>query len=862
MVRKFTRLSYLLLISMFWSLSSNAQISVTPSDTALCPGDSLTITASFTSQFDDITDDDYFGSLIDIGFPFTFYGETFEELVISANNFLSFNPAHAYASSSYVYTTAVNNGQLNRAIMFPFQDVNMSVANPGSINYQSFGNAPNRVFVVEFCNTKPFSCSSSVQPSQYETNQVVLYENGGIIEMFIKNHTACLTWQGGTAIQGLRFDGMQHLVPGRDVINTPWNVQEDGKRFTPDGNNGYIIDDIPYEPIPLLSNVDINNVEWYEEGNPNPIGMGETISVEIQSGVSYYEARLTDIPCMVDTAATLTGKTIILDATVYDTTVVEICYGETFEWRGNVYSHTVFTEEVEANTDGCDIVHRLELTVHPQPIAEFLNDTTDLYFCKGGSMDLILKYPFQGQEYQWYRNGTEVGGNSHIFTVGQAGEYYAIVSNAFGCADTTEVVTVREDVVDIDFDIIINYLCDGGDSIQIVNNSEPGTYAWNFGEGVQVPDTNTHPTHYYAEQGEYTVKLIMTNENGCTDSLSKIVDTRRESKVFFVPSKDSLCENEYAWIEFDNQSENIGGFHWDFGDGNTSSSTNPSNIFYFPGEYEVTLTGIDPYGCLSSHSHMIFIDSLPELSLSLSEKQICGGEELRLNVEGTTSTLDLTWDFGDGTIWTDTATVSGYASHSYESNGTKVIKVTSKPLVCPVEELVDTIIVSEIPLVKLAEDTTLCLDGEGIELKNLLNNTYPGAEYKWSTGEETQSIIAKQPGLYTLEIDNFGCIGSESVQINKDCYINIPNAFSPNGDGENDYFLPRDLLSKGAVAFEMEIFNRWGQKVFETQEVNGRGWDGKYNDMEQPMGVYVYKISITYKNGRTEDYTGNVTLLR
>jgi gliding motility-associated-like protein len=90
----------------------------------------------------------------------------------------------------------------------------------------------------------------------------------------------------------------------------------------------------------------------------------------------------------------------------------------------------------------------------------------------------------------------------------------------------------------------------------------------------------------------------------------------------------------------------------------------------------------------------------------------------------------------------------------------------------------------------------------------------------------------------------------------------MPNAFSPDGDGENDYFFPRQYLSQGVIAFSMNIFNRWGQKVFETTSTTGRGWDGRFNDKEQPMGVYIYNITVKYKNGRDEKYTGNVTLIR
>jgi gliding motility-associated-like protein len=124
-------------------------------------------------------------------------------------------------------------------------------------------------------------------------------------------------------------------------------------------------------------------------------------------------------------------------------------------------------------------------------------------------------------------------------------------------------------------------------------------------------------------------------------------------------------------------------------------------------------------------------------------------------------------------------------------------------------------------------------------------------------------IAVKHPAIYCLTITNeWGCSTTDSVEVFKDCYIDIPNAFSPNGDGLNDYFIPRQYLSSGLVSFKMQVFNRWGQLIFETTSIDGRGWDGAFNGVAQPAGVYVYLIEASFINGRSERYQGNVTLFR
>jgi gliding motility-associated-like protein len=119
------------------------------------------------------------------------------------------------------------------------------------------------------------------------------------------------------------------------------------------------------------------------------------------------------------------------------------------------------------------------------------------------------------------------------------------------------------------------------------------------------------------------------------------------------------------------------------------------------------------------------------------------------------------------------------------------------------------------------------------------------------------------PGTYSLTVtaEPLGCNTTESVIVSKDCYIDIPNAFSPNGDGVNDFFFPRQLLSNSLAGFKMQIFNRWGQVIFETTKTDGRGWDGNFNGSHQPEGVYIYKISAII-NEEQENYQGNVTLIR
>src|SRR5690606_25626378 len=168
------------------------------------------------------------------------------------------------------------------------------------------------------------------------------------------------------------------------------------------------------------------------------------------------------------------------------------------------------------------------------------------------------------------------------------------------------------------------------------------------------------------------------------------------------------------------------------------------------------------------------------------------------------------------------------------------------------------------PLVDLGPDTTICLDGMPVYLQNLKPAPSADHHYIWNTGDTSDILKIVQPGVYSLKVvtEPVQCTTLDEVEIKKDCYVDIPNAFTPNGDGENDYFFPRSLLTKSVTNFRMEVFNRWGQMVFQTERIDGRGWDGRFNNIDQGQGVYIYRIEVAYTNDRSEHYEGNVTLLR
>ena len=111
-----------------------------------------------------------------------------------------------------------------------------------------------------------------------------------------------------------------------------------------------------------------------------------------------------------------------------------------------------------------------------------------------------------------------------------------------------------------------------------------------------------------------------------------------------------------------------------------------------------------------------------------------------------------------------------------------------------------------------------------------------------------------------LEASNDACADTicKNIFISFNGLVGVPNAFSPNGDGVNDVV---KVEGRGIVELVFRIYNRWGEKVFETHDKN-IGWNGIYKGVLQEMEVYTYAVEAKLVDGKIVPLKGNITLLR
>lgn len=463
---------------------------------------------------------------------------------------------------------------------------------------------------------------------------------------------------------------------------------------------------------------------------------------------------------------------------------------------------------------------------------------------------------------------TYVGNRHGIPAVGVAdtGNWMVFTESINGCvSDTTLFKFVVYKGVDAFFTVDTGVGC-GTDTAFLTNlttSDTTFTNFWTFGDGGT--STSTDPIHAYSNQGTYNIKLIAST-GFCKDSFDKTITIDHPIILDFSVDKDSICQGER--IELTNNSTVTPGttaklWLWDFGTGDTSQSYE-GDTFYtyqYQGEYIMKLIVIDFLGCTDTSEILIVVDSSGFIDFNISDDSICIGEAIDFN--GTYNrygNTGVTWTFGDGVVIPD----STHIRHVFEQAGSYNVRFDATYRICPDVTKSLPLFVGAYPIVDLGPDTTICLHGEPVWIEELNNTSNPNAKFVWNnpTRDATPGTYLRHPGVYSVTVEIDGCASSDSVEVKRNCYINIPNAFTPNGDGYNDYFLPRQLLSRNVTEFSMQIFNRWGQVVFETNSLNGRGWDGKMNDEFQPNGVYIYLINVSFGNNTTERYQGNVTLMR
>ena len=448
--------------------------------------------------------------------------------------------------------------------------------------------------------------------------------------------------------------------------------------------------------------------------------------------------------------------------------------------------------------------------------------------------------------------------------------YKNIVVNTGGvCLDSLPGPRLIQPHIHAAFDSLFHFGC-LADTVNLTNYSTPAsdlTYLWTFGDGGTSFETNPQHIYYSTVNSAEKITLHITNTR-CYDStwVTFTLNNFVHSVFTFAPDP-FVCQN--VPVAYTNLSTGanpytnaLPAYMWYFGDGSQTSVTNPTHTYQNTGKYPIMLVAATDVPCYDTSIQYISIDSNSVISIQATDSVLCVGQGITFT--GIFSNIGDTltsWSFGDGSNILNVNPVI----HSYENapaTNPYTVTLDVKYRSCPEKVISRTVSVFGNPSIYLGPDLAMCPGSNALTLVDERNESNSKASWMWNTGETTPSINVVKPGYYSAVVTIDGCSSSDTVWVQKDCYMDIPNVFSPNNDGTNDYFFPRQMLTKGVSSFKMNIYNRWGQVVYETTNTDGRGWDGTFNGVPQPEGVYVYMIDATFKDGQIEHHQGNITLLR
>lgn len=311
---------------------------------------------------------------------------------------------------------------------------------------------------------------------------------------------------------------------------------------------------------------------------------------------------------------------------------------------------------------------------------------------------------------------------------------------------------------------------------------------------------------------------------------------------------------------------------WDFGNFQQSNLLSDTTFYDEPGEYVVTLFGINPQtGCEDLVFETIPILEAPPVDFITSSTQECVPAFFQFTDTADNPGSILSWDFGDGT----TSNEQGIADHYYEEAGCFDVTLTATaPNGCPntitYEEMVCAY---NIPIAGfIVNDPIQFGDVNEFIFENV---TVFGHTYSWDFGDDSPTTNAVHPGhIYPIDRNIYnvvlvatneaGCSDTAmvSIQVQERLIFYVPNTFTPDGNTRNETFQPVFTSGYDIYSYELMIFNRWGETMFESYN-DKVGWDGTYGGEVMEDGTYVYRIRFKLLDDDDfQEYYGHVNLLK
>lgn len=725
--------------------------------------------------------DEKWSKKIPLPFSFCFYENVYNALLIGSNGNISFDLSREEKYCPFNSTKQLPSKNLG-ATIFPgstpttpgnifgiYHDLDPSEC--GTINYYSFGNEPNRKFIVSYNEVCQYSCTTLKS-----TSMIVLHEMTNIIEIFVQAKPSCFwtqsgAWNDANAVIGIQnMDGSKGIAPPGRNNETPtsYDSKKDWSITTPEAwrfiPNGTILYDFA----------------WFQ-GTTN---LGSKTDLEVcPTESTTYTAKLIYTPC--GSTPITVSKDVVITSTLK--TIKGI-----FESVKNVTCYGLSDGMASIKASGGNQPYSFNLKSGiPQPEGIFDNlksgdyifEISDVGGCKvqidttiTEPLDLNLSIIKLDSAYCNLSNGSltlnasGVNGSLNfsiddfisqqptgVFESLSPKKYLTKVRDIKGCMDTLTVFVPLGSSVQLKLIDTKNISCNGASDgeISVIGAKGNLPYSYRLNNGVN------QSSSIFSNLNSGNFKVYVSDINGCIDSIETII--QEPTPILLSVNKPStVCAGDSVSLEaFATGGKPPFSFLWN------GISAGYKFIDYPIVNQSYTLNVKDLNGCSKEEKVDIFVSPKPEANFSVTPKT--GFESISVLISNQTANANLyEWDFGNGQKQTNFDLNPIYIT--YNSPGVYIIKLFAHNEFCS-NSKIDSVLI--LPLQELK--------------------------------------------------------------------VEVPNVFSPNGDGINEMF---SLIISNAKSIEAIIIDRWGNKMFEITDMNSK-WDGKNATGEDAMkGVYFVKYKV------------------
>ena len=566
-------------------------------------------------------------------------------------------------------------------------------------------------------------------------------------------------------------------------------------------------------------------------------------------------------------------------------TNVSVTNANTLSPTVNVDDFGVYPFEMEITDPyGCHFTDSLNIEFHNQPDAAFQLDEAK---CKGYNLQLYFKgTTAEDALFNWYSNDTLFYSGVNVDSMeiplgyGTSNRTVGLKINEQGCIDSLKLPVTVTPILDF-----WPEEPEGCDPLQVHFNyaaTEPvKQFSWDFGDNSF--SENEKPVHTFENKGttdkSFDVQLKIISLEGCENvgMLNRPVTVHPIPTVGF-NFNENTCYTENGRVLYQGSGNESDTYNWDltnFASGeivtDPGKSAGPLEFSRLSNpEVTIGLQVVSSFGCATNTVFKTYTRK-PVFDVSLDNAEGCPPVETTFQAltGDTIDEVNYNWDFGDG----ETAQGEN-VSHVFSEPNTRfdIRTVAYSSLTGCYDTLLSSAAVSVYPVPKAAFSATppsVLISNPVIHFENKSENS---TSFLWDFNDQSAFSDQENPdhhfqnmGLYDVRltaVNDLGCTDTtlQQVSVTFD-KIFPPTAFSPNAPTEEDREFR--IYSEGIVdeGFQLLVFNRWGEKIFESQSQED-GWDGRMKNGDfAPAGVYSWVIRYRDFMGKQFKQQGTVTLL-